>query len=80
MRLRVVPKVGETYVPAPDVIPVSDGLPRTVTRIETRDNTWRYIVHYRTDDGEGFQSDNLWHQWCEMTKAKVDPDHGAEAW
>lgn len=38
------PEVGKAYEPAPDIVPISDGLPRTVTAVSTRANTDRFIV------------------------------------
>jgi hypothetical protein len=63
------PEVGQTYQPASDIVPVSDGLPRTVTSISTRAHTERFIVNFETRDGSGFESDNLWSRWMSATGA-----------
>ena len=64
------PLEGVTYVPESDILPVSEGLPRTVTQVATRPNLDVFVVHYETTEGEGFQSGNLWTQWLARTGAK----------
>lgn len=64
------PVVGVTYHPGPHIVPVSDGLHRTVTRVETRPGLDVFVVYFVTADGEGYQSGNLWLQWIKDTDAK----------
>jgi hypothetical protein len=70
------PIVGATYVPGEDVIPESDGLPRTVTRVEKRNSEDVYVVHYTTADGTGWESSNRWERWIGETAAR--PVHPRE--
>lgn len=70
--LRTMPEVGKIYTPDNSIVPISDGLPRTVTYVATRPNTDRYVVHYTSEDGAWHQSDNLWQQWMDDTRAKPE--------
>jgi len=68
-----LPQIGATYVPCPAIVRISDGLPRTVTRVETRPGLDVFVVHYTTADGAGFESDNLWARWIADTGATAEP-------
>jgi len=64
-----MPEVGKTYIPDSSIVQVSDGLPRTISYVATRPGTERYVVHFTTIEGDGYQSDNLWQRWISETGA-----------
>ena len=66
------PEVGVTYGPASDIVRESLGLPRTVTRIETRPGLEVFVVHYRNAEGTGFASGNVWERWIAQTGAQAE--------
>ena len=63
------PTVGATYESGPDVLRQSLGLPRKVTRIETKPDLAAYVVHFETEEGTGFCSGNVWEGWVDETGA-----------
>jgi hypothetical protein len=65
------PIIGATYSPVPDVLPLSDGLPRTVTKVDSRSFSDAFMVYYTTEWGKFRESGNIWSQWMEATGAAL---------
>ena len=63
------PLVGATYEPGPAIIRTSQGLPRTVTSVETREGLDVFVVHFTTVEGRGWESGNVWATWMANTDA-----------